>query len=295
MLSFSAYEEPNIFFENDDHNGFKLFTLTTNIQSRHYRIIKETDNGFYNFDFSLDLSNLQNGQPYLVNIPFNDGDFTNYSSYIKPISPTDITIGSTITEGIYKLIYISKEEDEEIPAKVELNKIYSVDTRKIKIIYYRQVGEENYYTGYFGNRILNDQVYPHLAVDTTKLFDRILQYEDGDQIEYYVVKIYSTPNIISSSYKKNINYYYDTYTDDEYEYFLRSPGDGLFGINFMAYLKYRKKGETEYLKTANEFSTRSLSNINVLRIFPPDERSNEYIFHFSSISVNVDFRIYIKT
>ena len=187
MLEINPYDEPNLLLINPSQKSFDIITIAT-FETRHYRIIKETERGFFNYDFTCNLSLLPQGSINVFNVPYIPIKFINAS--IGPPIPETLNSenqGVEIDEGIYKLVYISRDEDKEIPAKIELNKIYHVQNLMIVFIYFRVIDSIVYYTGYFGNQFLDNEIIPDLNINPSNMYD-IKDYENK---KYYSDRTYS--------------------------------------------------------------------------------------------------------
>lgn len=287
MLELSSHNEPNILFEGEEKKSFKIFTIATN-EERHYRITKENSLGFFQYDFLVNLGDFQNGDPFIIEIPYF---MSNFVDSRLPQGPPQIpnygNNGDFIDRGIYKLLYISKTEDKEIPAKIELNKIYYVGIKRVKILYYKKIDNEIYYTGYFGNLFLNSETFPNLEIDTSLDYNIIEQ----DEIFYYVIKIISTPNIITSTTDVPNSFIFDNYSDENYDYSMRVPGNGINGIGFNVYLKIVNRSDSKVVKNITNLQTISDSDIQILYVIVPTF-SDEYILQLSAESKQeINFRI----
>lgn len=294
MLELTSHDEPNIIYESENKKRFKIFTLATS-EIRHYRIIKETDFGFFNYDFLVDLSNFEKGSPFVFEIPFISEKFIDSRlSQPEPSVPNFNTDGEIISEGIYKLVYISRSEEREIPAKIDLNRIYLVGVKKIKILYYRHVENQIYYTGYFGNLFLDSEIIPEFSININLDYNIIIE----DNIHYYLVKINSTPNLVISSYRNDIKFITENYSDENYEYKLESLGDGYNYVDFVIFLTIKKISTSEIIKNKTDFKIISDKDVEIISmILPSVTEKYKMILRLVDIYENeksVNFKLYIE-
>jgi len=295
-MTIESNHEPNLFYENETKTGFELFTISTG-SDRHYRIIKENRLGFFYYDFTIDMTGIVHGDPVTIQIPFIDSLFVDSRMLNFPINIINPNIeGERIKEGIYKLIYLSRiDEEKEIPAKIDLNMNYYVGTSKIiRFIYYRLIDNVIYYTGYFGNRYFDNEPNPGITIDTSQRYKIVTVSDNFNTIDFYFYKINSTPNIIISNFifqqmESNV-----VYEKNGYEYTLRVPGDGLMGIAFKTFLSVKRLSDNTYIKNLHNFGFVSEKDITVVSFFLPGENSNEYEFHLipSQETPSLTFKIY---
>ena len=298
MLEIITDQEPNIFFEDESKRAFKFFTIITQGE-RHFRIVKETNLGFFNYDFIIDLTGLENGQPFTFKIPYFRDKFID-SRINNPTKDRPVlngNFGDYIDEGIYKLLYISSSNNKEIPSQTRLNEVYTAGLNKrYKILYYKVIDNKKYFLGYLGNRYLENEPYPFLSIDTEKDFDNVIDSE----IHHYFVKINSTPNVIISDLKTKIKTFFDIYSRDEYTYKLSSPGNGIRNIEFIFNLEI-ENSVGEKVKNLNNFkiehtneteSSNAQPTIKIKNFLPPNEYNTSYLFYAITNHYSVSFRIY---
>lgn len=298
MMTLESNYEPNIFYENDTNTGFELFTISTG-SPRHYRIVKETHTGLYNYDFSIDMTNINHGDPVTIQIPYLNNLFIDSRSGNFPINSINQNLeGERISFGLYKLFYLSRDDEErEIPAKIELNENYHVGPSKIiRFIYYRVIDQIIYYTGYFGNRYLDNEPNLDITIDTTNKYWNITISDDYNTVDFYFYKITSTPNIIISNFIVQQMETSIVYEKDGYEYTIRLPGNGLKGIAFRVYLSVKRLLDNLFIKNAYNFGFVSANSINVTAFYLPLENSNEYQFNLKPIQdvSSLTFKIYLQ-
>lgn len=253
MLSIQSISEPSVMYLNETNDGFILFTIA-NLISRHYRIVKETGNGFFNYDFLINLSVFTPGEPVFFKVPYIDSKFVDSRLPNTPMLLNQTEIGSKPPKAVYKLIYFTADENRETPAKIELNRVYDVgNSSKIKFLYYRVVGNEIYYTGYFGNLFLDNETFPALTIDISSMLNTIDVPQNGDTITYYILKITSTPNIIFSENVLDSTGFSESYNANGLKYLLELPDNVVIGIAFRCYLTVRDEVTNEIVNDIDEF------------------------------------------
>lgn len=293
MLSIQSVSEPSVMYLNETNNGFILFTIS-NLINRHYKIVKETSDGFFNYDFLIDLSMFEPGEPCFFEIPYVDNKFidSRLPNTAVPLNQTEI--GSMPPKAIYKLIYFTADENKETPAKIELNRVYDVgNSIKIKFLYYRVVGNEIYYTGYFGNLFLDNETFPRLAIDISTRLNTIEVSENSNTIIYYILKITSTPNIIFSENIINVEGFSESYTDNGLIYSLELPDNTIVSLGFKCYLTVRDKISNEIINNIENFNILSDTPLTVLGI----SMGNRYTFTLkmdNPLVEELDFKIVKK-
>lgn len=293
MLSIQSISEPSVMYLNETNDGFVLFTVA-NLINRHYRIVKETDMGFFNYDFLVDLSVLELGTPAFFEVPYVDSKFIDSRLPNTPSPLNQTEVGSRPPKAIYKLIYFTAEENRETPAKIELNRIYDVaNSDKVKFVYYRIVGDQIYYTGYFGNLFLNNETFPHLTIDISTKLNTIEITESGNTIIYYILKITSTPNIIFSENIINIEGFSESYNTNGLKYLLELPDNAISKLAFRCFLTVRDEITDEIVNNIEEFDIVSDKPLTVVGI----TAGNRYTFvlRMNDMSVDeVNFKIFKK-
>jgi hypothetical protein len=298
MLEINSYDEPNLLIADGSERSFNIITIATQ-DTRHYRIVKETEFGFFNYDFTYNLSLLPNGTICVINVPYIPIKFINANSGLPIPEVLNPNLqGSVIDSGIYKLLYISREEDKEIPAKILLNEVYRILDEAVVFIYFRVIDSIIYYTGYFGNQFLENQSIPDLNINAQNLFDQ--KIHDGKK--YYFIKLNSTPNIYISNNKTDSttpNVTTETSVSPSgYTVYLELPGNSLLNNKFQVSAKFYMNGNAVTTFTSlSQFelitTNSGLNLINVTRGLDVEK----YIFtvSMSGEDENVDFNIYPKT
>jgi len=259
MFTLTVDTAPSLLLPNETSNGFTLITVATG-GTRIYRITREKRNLGYGpnshldyFDFSLDLSPYQQGTIKTLDIPYSDSLFTPYSPSTpgttqvgdssQPIRDlgtiaTSVT-GLTLFSGeVFKLLYISVSADDpvrETPASINLQAAYIVSglPRKVQFVYYTIISGQPVYTGYFGNIAFTGQYGPLPGlgtVDTTKLVNVVM--DPTSLVDYYVVRVDSTPNVIVTNGIPQTMGSSDSYAINGIRYVLTAAGNGVAGIGF---------------------------------------------------------------
>ena len=297
MLSMDSEYEPNIFVKNKDDKSFNLYTVTTG-EERHYRIIKETNSGFFYYDFKVDLSDKQQIELFTVNIPYVKDNFVNSIQN----NPTTVNFLDTNVEGekidkaVYKLIYFNRDDyDKQIPSKIELNKDYNYgNSNIIRFIYYRILGNQTYLTGYLGNRYLDNEIEPDFNFDSEEDYFVETITTNNKTIKYLFIKVSSTPNIIISDIETESFDKSFVYEKDGYKYTMTIPGDGLQKIGFRVFLEVLNISSNLNINNIVSFVFESNTKINVLGFKLPKNNSNSYTFDLipDEIVSDLSFKIF---
>ena len=263
MFTLKVDTAPSLLLPNNTNNGFILITVATT-GTRTYRITREkrgANSGLDYFDFLLDLGNLAQGTISTTGIPYSNNLFVSYSDMgVGNIQTGDSSLtarglGAILAENplstlfageIFKLLYVSVGENDlvrEIPAFINLQAEYYVSglQRKVRFIYYTMIAGRPIYTGYLGNVSFVSQ-YGSLplvdVIDTAKTVN--VMTDSTGTIDYYIVRIDTTPNVIVTNGKSDgipeVLGLSDSYTINGITYLLTTAGNGIMGIDFYAML-----------------------------------------------------------
>ncbi len=256
MFLLTGSSAPSLLLPNVTSNGFMRITIADS-GVRIYRITRErrspSSSSLDYFDFSIDFSTYTSGLFATISIPYLASLFKSYTSGTQPAAtPYDLTQLSgtqsrpdVFTGEIFKLLYISTTASDparEAPATINFLATYSIAglTRKVQFIYFTMVSDglvdRPIFTGYFGNVAFDGQYAPStsqlLTIDPTKLVNVM---PIGD-IDYYIVKITATPNMIITNGISRTMLLNDTYTINGITYTLTATANGLKGIGFYVIL-----------------------------------------------------------
>lgn len=247
-LVLTVKDDPCLFYENESKKGFVLLSLWFE-GVKKFKITKNSDTVTY-FNFTIDYTGLfpsGNNGIHLVKtqIPYIKSDFSsNYNETSKSLSPTNNTEGESIENGIYKLMALSRDEDREIPSKIEINTTYIFNDKQVRFIYYRKNGELNYYTGYLGNIYLDNLPSEDLNQQVSLSENSTEHVFLIGSIWYIVLKTSPTPNIVYRNLPDPLIGEIEThgpsetfpYQEGENAYELLVKSNCLNGIKFAAFL-----------------------------------------------------------
>lgn len=201
------------------------------------------------FDFSLDLSGRAQGTITVIDIPYIDSLFVPYSSQTVVqnlgtiLASESPPFSAALFAGeVFKLLYISVSMDDlvrETPASINLQAAYTVAglSRMLKFVYYTMIAGQPVFTGYFGNVAFAGQYGPLPligSIDTTKLVNVVM--DSTGTIDYYVVRVDTTPNVIVTNGVSQSMGLTDSYTINGVSYVLTATANGVMGIGFYATL-----------------------------------------------------------
>lgn len=283
-VTFTYQDAPSIIYSNETSTGFYLLTVAVD-GLRTYRITRDIEDisSLY-YDIQLDTTGITQGDIIVFKIPYVS------SKFVEESIPEHITINTNFTSNevfsgmTFKLFYVTT--DNEIPAFIDFTATYTVNTKDIKFIYYRVVGNIPIYTGIFGNKSYQSQ-FVNLPTDTSQLYSSIID----SNIHYYFFKVTATPNVVISNSVSSIDYVTDEYNDNEYNYTLIAERTTLFGNRCKVNWVVKKSTIVQILATDVEISLEGTANIEQVQI--------DTINGYNKIIINVDndpidFRLFIK-
>jgi hypothetical protein len=289
----SVDNSPSILVAKDDSTGFNFITTATD-GIRHYRITREnevTEELSY-YDFTLDLSDIEDGTPVVQEIPYISRKFISWTKTIVPeaLDPTPSDPPEVFRGEVFKLLYITPQS--QVPQSIKLDTTYTITgfERFIRFIYYRMITGVPQFIGKFGNIALDGQYSSVLTIDPKEQ----LQVLTIDDIDYYIIRISATPNIIFGNGLPVNNMITDRYSDKNgVNYVLKAPGHAQSGAGFSVILSMDN--------SEGQISDAGLDNLSVnipgmdMEGLVFDEKRSAYIIAMKEARnvTDVDFRIFL--
>lgn len=303
ILSLSIDEIPSLFSLNSSGNSFVLKTIWYN-GTYVYKIIRELDEEIYYMNFSIDMTSYNgNGLiTYLIlEIPYNPSNFsTEYDSAIIPLnlnynsgnfSISGISQAFQVGPGTYKFLATHRDTNKEVPAQIYLNETYNYAGADVRFIYFRKVNNDVFYTGYFGNKFINEgDNIPNIGQN---IFDGYFLELSG--IYYIFLEVTSTPGIIKVGEESIVVtlslpppvFYYNA-IGEKFE--LRILKHCLFNYRFVCYLRVQNLNgdyiSGRVFSVSGEFNIISQETVTVGGI-------NYYFFNinYNGTNQNPDFEL----
>lgn len=247
MFTLNTENAPTLLLPNDTSTGWKLITIAT-LEQRHYRITKEnTATGFLgNMDFYLTLSDYPQGSKVELDIPYKSSLFKDIK-YLNSDPSVPVELNRAPTASIetfqgetYKLLYITAQDingetfSAEVPSLIDFKTTYTIGStnKQVRFIYFRVIGGVARYTGYLGNIAFNNQYTTQIQVDINKVASVVTK----DGIDYYIIRITPTPNVIITNGIPKNKEISDSYSGKLYDYTMIARGGGQIGIPFKVQL-----------------------------------------------------------